>query len=211
MWGFGLPFYLEWYVPLLLKAGPLKMPGRHRYEVVDSRSAPFLVDTQEKTARQTPLTHSQVHKHNNPQLGRVSRWNSKTLLFGEKKREEALRGGQGHVWFRSGRATSAQQAHMTSALSTLTASWLCSICSWIFGWYLHTVEGIWVEFAEDPACTFSIGLMRRHLALQCLTSLLYKVGVITSKYFCEWMVHCTPKPLNCISMLFNGAYQKSQN
>lgn len=42
---------------------------------------------------------------------------------------------------------------MTSALSTLTGTWLHIICSLIFGWYLHTTEGIWAELAEGPVLT----------------------------------------------------------
>lgn len=128
MSSFGLPFCLEWYFPSLMLAiakGRTFKSARqtslrgHRQSICSS-----LVDTQQKTARQTPLTHSQGHKRNNPQLDRVSSWLSKTLLFGGKKAGKFFGAdgpcvvwvGQGNICSAGAHDLSAVHAHSQLAL-----------------------------------------------------------------------------------------------
>lgn len=175
---------------LSLKAGPLKMPGRRCYEAIDSRLARFwLTPSRRSPDKRRSNTRKVINTAIHIWTG-LAFESQRRFCLGGKKSGEVLRGWTGHVWFGSGRATSARQAHMTSALSTFTAS--CSLSS---------VAILSLLFAHDrgnlgwsgprsgshwPGCTFSIGPMRRHLALQWLTSLLYKVGVISRKILL-WM------------------------
>lgn len=97
------------------------MPGRHRYEALDSRLARFwFTPSRRPPDKRRSHTRKVINTaiHNWTGLAFESQ---RRFCLGEKKLGSSS-GRTGHVWFGSGRATSARQAHMTSALSTLTAS-----------------------------------------------------------------------------------------
>lgn len=90
------------------------MPGRRHQEAGGRRLARFLMTP----SNRLPHKHrSHTHKVINTTIHNWTELAVKSeRRFCSPQSREVVRGGRAHVWFGSGRATSAQQAHDLSAV-----------------------------------------------------------------------------------------------